>query len=702
MNKRVITIIVCFIAFFKAINAKTEDLNSFVLEEGNLKTSVYEKLYWFEDAKDSIDFSIILDSSTQSKFRLNATNTPPNLGFTHSSYWFKLSLQNKQEAQKFLLEIPYPFLNLLEFYIPNNQGNYQRILLGDHFPFSKRLIRHKNYLVEINFLKGEQKTIYAHIKCDGEATSFPVTIFKPIDLVKRDYTEQFTLGAYYGILIFALFLSIFLGASLKERLNFYYLFYILGIGIFQLSLDGLAFQYLRPNSTWMANHIIPLSGAFAILFLLLFSRELLDTKKQAPQLNKILWLVMGLNTVLMLASLFNNPFYSLSLKSLNFVALIANLLVLITAVHVYKKKYPPARYFLIAFSLLILGILAALLKNFGFLPRVFITEYGIQIGSAIEIIFISFALAERVKTLKMEKEMVQELLVDQLMENNKSQKEINIELEKKVKLRTQEIVEKNILIEEKNRDITDSINYAKRIQQAILPRDAGEEEILENMFIYFRPRDIVSGDFYWFTKRNNKLIIAAADCTGHGVPGAFMSMIGSTLLNKVINDMGETNPSEILQLMDANIVDALKQKDELSGNRDGMDMALVAIEKDKNELVFSSASRPLYLVRKGELIEFKSSANSIGGYMYGKEKTFENTRINYELNDMIYLFSDGYVDQFGGANNKKFMSKKLKQMLAEIADLSLVEQKQVIHKTLNEWMGNNKQIDDILIIGIRF
>ena len=700
MKKQYSFILFCFF-WSNLIFAAGLDKAAVLLDDSSNQYNVYQKLYQCTDSTDTLSFQSVQTETYQNKFQLHQSVDEPNLGFTDATYWFKLRIQNNSTARKILLEIPYPFLNQLDVFIPDSSGHYKSTRVGDHFPFGQRQIRHKNFLFEIDFASSEQKTIYVNIHCDGEATSFPIRLLKTLELAQNDYAEQIVLGVYYGILLFAFFLSIFLGISLREKLNFYYLLYILGIGIFQLSLDGLAFQYLWPNSPWLANHVIPMAGSFAVFFLLVFSQQLLNTAKLAPQLNRAIWLMALLDAALHFMSLFNNPFYALSLKSLNFIALLSNLLVLITAIYIYRKKYQPARYFLVAFSLLILGVLTALLKNFGVLPRVFLTEYGIQIGSAIEIIFLSFALAERVKTLKEEKQQIQNLLVEQLRENNKTQRELNLELEKKVHTRTLEIQEQNKIIADKNKDITDSINYAKRIQEAILPHHSMGWLNHENSFVYFRPRDIVSGDFYWFNEKDNKLIVVAADCTGHGVPGAFMSMIGTTLLNKVVNDKGETQPSEILKLMDLNILDALKQKGDSSSNRDGMDMAICTIDREKQKLIYSGASRPLYLVRNSELIEFKSSIFSIGGYLEGKTKIFDEEQIDYIENDMIYLFSDGYADQFGGEKGKKFMSKNMRQLFAEIASLSLEEQKEKVNSTLQNWMNKNKQVDDILVIGIR-
>ena len=701
MMKNKLRISILFFFLLTGISLAKTNSDEILLNDSVQRYDVYRQLYWLEDAADTLHFKTVCDTTSGIKFNLNFKDEEPNLGFTNSSYWFKIKLKNDLKERKVILEIPYPFLNRLDVFIPDYRGEYHRATVGDHYPFSKREIIHKNFLFEIPFWPNEHKTIYAHISCDGEATSFPVTIWQTLALGEKDYSQQIILGFYYGILLFAIFLSLFLGISLGERSNLYYLFYIIGIGVFQLSLDGLAFEYLWPNNTWLANHIIPLAGSFAVFFLLIFTQQLLHTKKHTPQLHKLLTIIAWFDAALHFMSLFNNPWYSLSLKSLNFIALIANVTVLITAVGVFKKGYRPARYFLIAFSLLILGVLTALLKNFGFLPRVFITEYGIQIGSAIEIILISFALAERLKTLKEEKQIVQELLLDQLQENNRSQKEQNIILEKKVKTRTFEIEQQNKIIADKNKDITDSINYAKRIQEAILPKGVIQGLNEQNSFIYFKPRDIVSGDFYWYTEKNNTTIIAAVDCTGHGVPGAFMSMIGTTLLNKVVNDEGEIFPSKILQQLDKSVVESLQQKGVAASSNDGMDMALCSINFDTQQILFCGASRPLYLVRNQHLIEYKSSPLSIGGFVDGNAKVFEDIVIPYQKGDSFYMFTDGYCDQFGGGDDKKFMSKRLKELCVEMAPITAAEQKQKLHTTLINWMGRGRQKDDILVIGFK-
>jgi hypothetical protein len=693
------TIIFFVFVFVNLFGAKNESI--VYINDTTLQYNVYKQLYIFEDDVDTVNFNMVSEIDSKIPFFLNKSSSAPNLGFTTSNYWFRIKIKNNSTSKKLILELPYPFFNKLFLYLPDSAGNYSYKLVGDHFPFVRREIMHKNFLFELQFSANEIKTIYAHLYCDGEATIFPVRILKTIKLAQNDYLEQITLGFYYGILVFALFLSLFLGSSLNERINYLYLSYIIGIGLFQLSLDGLAFQYLWPNSTWLANHMIPMSGSFAIFFLIKFSHQILSTQKYTPKFCNVLNIIAVADAILFFISFFENPLYAFSLKALNLIGLISNIIILITSIIVFRSGYRPARYFLIAFSLLIIGVLTAMLKNFGLLPRIFISEYSIQMGSGIELIFLSFALSERVKILKDEKQKVQNELFLQLQENNRMQLELNIDLEKKVAERTLEIQEQNAIISEKNKDITDSINYAKRIQEALLSKSESKYLNDENHFILFKPRDIVSGDFYWFSERDKKLVIAAVDCTGHGVPGALMSMIGSTILSNVVNDLGVTNPGKILTEMNFGIQKALKQKLDYTSNKDGMDMSVFTIDFSNKKVYFSGAQRPLYYVKNNELLTIKGSPFSVGGYIENKEKIFEVEEIDFESGDVAYIFTDGYADQFGGSFNKKFMTKNLKQLLLSVSQDQMQSQKNSIKNIFEDWKGKNFQVDDVLMIGVK-
>jgi serine phosphatase RsbU (regulator of sigma subunit) len=275
-----------------------------------------------------------------------------------------------------------------------------------------------------------------------------------------------------------------------------------------------------------------------------------------------------------------------------------------------------------------------------------------------------------------------------------------------IRERTAEIVKQKEVIEYKNRNITDSINYAKRIQEAILPSKELMSSRFPESFILYRPKDIVAGDFYWFAEKEGKFIVAACDCTGHGVPGAFMSLISYSLLNEVLLEKNFTNPATALDTMKKGIIKSLGQTGQEGEQKDGMDMSLISLEvildgsKAGNKLSFAGANNPLYLLRKGELIELTADKMPIGIYM-GIERPFVNKEMMLEPGDTIYLFSDGYADQFGGAQGKKFTKKRYKELLISIQNEPMKRQRDILENTMDTWLGEQQQIDDVLVMGIR-
>lgn len=258
-------------------------------------------------------------------------------------------------------------------------------------------------------------------------------------------------------------------------------------------------------------------------------------------------------------------------------------------------------------------------------------------------------------------------------------------------------------LEKKNKDITSSIEYAQRIQEAILPSDKLMGKGFMEHFVLYIPKDIVSGDFYWFAEKNEHAFIAAVDCTGHGVPGAFMSIIGYSNLNKIVIEQGLTSPAEILTTLDSEVTHVLKQRDGESRSRDGMDLALCALNIYEKKLSFAGAYRPLYLIRNNELIQYKGNSYPIGGsFKFKKKKEFTEHELQLKEGDTLYIFSDGYPDQFGGPENRKYMTKRFKNLLLSIQEHPLEEQKNILRYELEQWRGDYKQMDDILVIGLRF
>ncbi len=272
-------------------------------------------------------------------------------------------------------------------------------------------------------------------------------------------------------------------------------------------------------------------------------------------------------------------------------------------------------------------------------------------------------------------------------------------LEAKVEERTAEVHKQKAIIEEKNKDITDSIRYAKKIQQAIAPNIDEFNKNFVDSFILYKPKDIVSGDFYWFEHFGDTTVFAAADCTGHGVPGAFMSLICSDIMYKVIQEQKIHDPGKALSAIDEKLVKLIKKSSEASAN-DGMDIAICTYEKRYKILSYAGAHRPLILVRDKQIIEYRPNKYSIGGHTTDG-KHFDMNEIKLKSGDMVYLLTDGYADQFGGVDGKKFKFKNFKELVISINDRPMPEQKKILDETFEGWRGTLEQIDDVCVIGIR-
>jgi len=335
-----------------------------------------------------------------------------------------------------------------------------------------------------------------------------------------------------------------------------------------------------------------------------------------------------------------------------------------------------------------------------------------------------------------EKRKVDQQIEQLRIETDKLEQEKKKFKEKNIKLWEQSIAihKEKTKIALLHKEITDSIRYAERIQNAILPPDEQVAELLPNSFVLFKPKDIVSGDFYWLAplRGGAAVLFAACDCTGHGVPGAFMSMIGNTLINEAVVDKGISQPNEILHDVRKGIIKSLKQTEK--GQKDGMDAAFCCLISSptseatvrsndrgnpthKYTLQYAGANNPLFIIRKGaksseiykEALPFKEGLGGAVikpdkqpiGYLTAEQKPFTHHEIQLQTGDTIYIFSDGYVDQFGGPQNKKFMIKRFRELLLSIQEKSMNEQKEILDKNIEDWRGNKDQVDDILVIGVR-
>jgi serine phosphatase RsbU (regulator of sigma subunit) len=294
------------------------------------------------------------------------------------------------------------------------------------------------------------------------------------------------------------------------------------------------------------------------------------------------------------------------------------------------------------------------------------------------------------------------LMVSIVKIRERRQRLIRQYLKKTLDVRTREVQAKSIELEEKNKNITSSINYAKKIQDATLPDKEKLKEYFPESFILYQPRDIVSGDFYWFKKVGNKLLVAVADCTGHGVPGAFMSMIGSTMLNDIATNGNLISPADVLHQLDSDLREVLRQTSHADSPQDGMDVVFCEIDLDTNYVRMSLAMSQAYIASNKNIIQVKGDRNPIGGNFIGKEKSFTIYERQMQAGEILYLASDGYQDQFGGPDGKKLKRGGFISILEQSVIYNTNLQAEIIENRFHDWKGLHDQIDDVLVVGIKF
>ncbi len=552
---------------------------------------------------------------------------------------------------------------------------------------------------------GSVDTIYLYARLSEESilTDLTFSVSTHDSVIHKDRSRRLTFGIFLGILIIMILYHIPLYIKMREVSYLYYIFYIIAFIGFFINKEGYVYE-ITPQFT-----TAPLNTFLLQIFLLsflLFGRSYLDTAKTLKEWDRILkmaigFIISGLVLSFVMIALTSKGHYipdfiQIIGLSINIISALASLFLAILPAFILRKKhFGPARYFLIANVFLIMG--AVLLFIFNDYP---VGKHGLEIGVTLQIVTFSVGLAEKINLLKKDREIAQRRIIDQLRENTALKDKVNRELEDKVKERTKEIRTQKEQIEKQNKEIKYSFDYAKRIQSTVLPRTDVFENLFAEFFIFFKPRDIVSGDFYWISQKENKIFITASDCTGHGVPGSLMSMLGITMLHEIVNEKNISRSDEILNELRLNIARTLKQEGKPGEQKDGMDMVLLIYDRTTREMEFSGANNPMYIIRDGEMIEYKG--NNMPVAYYDNMTDFTRHTLQMKQGDRVYLFSDGFPDQFGGPNGKKFKYKPFKELLLEVHERPMEEQERILKMVFDEWKGNLDQIDDVLVMGLRF
>ncbi len=625
-----------------------------------------------------------------------------------SAYWAKLSIRNNsnRELSKILIIGKKRHADFSEMYLYIGDSLIKYVQSG-YFVAGKQkeIAEELGSKFQLELLPNTDYDVYLYIRNISKfKPDFRLSFIQPKLFYQQISQRNLLYGIVLGVLWIMLFYNLLVYVYSYDMIYVFYSIYVLGM-VFNISTErGLFIEYIIPDFPSINPYIFILATGIALTAYFQFVRLFLDTKEKMPIWNKIiLWIIYGTITItavlLMIILLnFNLPLVISVSNGINLISLLFGFVFLI---YLSKFRNKLALFFMIGTIFLVVGSITSIVLLLLKIELGIESQHFMNIGVIGQILFFSLGLGFKIRVLEEEQIKVQDELIVQLMQNEELKEKVNRELEVKVKERTLELEAKKEILEITNRKITDSINSARRIQAAMLPNEKNFKKCFDQHFIFFKPRDIVSGDFYWIKKVENHIVVVAADSTGHGVPGALISMLGISLLNDIVGKSGIIKASEVLETLRNEVKISLKQNGTSGEQKEGMDMAFCAINLDTKKMQYAGANRPLLLIRNNtdELIHIKPNSQPVS--IYRKEVPFVNHELQLLEGDVLYFFSDGYADQFGGKRKEKFKTKRLKELFLTNHKKNMSEQKQLLEKKFEQWKGSNGQIDDVLVMGIR-
>ncbi|MCT4582148.1 MAG: SpoIIE family protein phosphatase [Flavobacteriales bacterium] len=693
--------------FFIAVTIPFWSIEPIVLNDSNLGNSFTKEAWIIEDK----DFQLTINDLLYNE-RLPLKQCQHNIekiDFTSSVFWLKFDIENESSYEEFLINVARVITDKVTLYEYHNYEIKQTYYGGDLTPYQQRSNNSINNTFSLKIPQNGKKHYILRLQSDGENIRLPIIINNTNDFHIAAKERVFLMGAYYGMLILFSFLYLFYYFGMKERSLLLYSLYVLSIFLLQFTLDGYSYYYIFRNMMFVQPYTVVFFAVLASFTFLIYVKAFLKIDASYKKLNTIYqwaFYVLAFNLVL---NFIPGKSHVLSYPVVNLTSLGTLFLIAGSILYLRNKGIAICNYFTAAIFTLVIGAILFILTNFHIIESDFVFKNALKIGSALEILLLSLSMSNKLRELQKEKELAQEKALQNLTEKNKLIDQQNELLETQVKERTTELEIQKEQVLEKNKEIIDSINYAKRLQDAIIPPLEAVSTITKDAFVLFQPKDIVSGDFYWITetttsyedRQNSKrLLLTAADCTGHGVPGAFISIIGLNIFNQTLKERTVNDPAQALDFLNKqvyNTVNKHKGNDDII--RDGMDLAICSIDMNSLELEFAGAKNPLYIVRGSELIELKGDKQPIG--FSDNVTPFTLQKFQLEKGDMVYASTDGYADQFGGPRGKKFKYKPFKDLLLSISKKHPEQQKNILKQRFDEWKGDLEQLDDVCVVGIR-
>jgi serine phosphatase RsbU (regulator of sigma subunit) len=687
--------------------------------------NIPDYVYVLEDPTGQLSIEQVILSKEDQDFRVN-TSQYLNFGFTNSAYWIKFSIINKQEkTQDLVLAIQNPLLPNIDFYSIRNNVLEKQISTGENRPFASREIENRNFLFDIELNPNVRYDYYVRVSSNGGPLQIPITIDEYQHFLDSDNDALILNGLLIGMFVFVIIFNLFLLLINKNGYNIYYTIYVALLTLFLLCVSGVNYQYIWPESVWMQKHFLLISAGLANVFLIMFAQNFFNFKRYFWRLNKLAKLLIVGILILTVFSLFDGGLYNVSKLLINTASLITIIFLTATSIRGLTKKNKMHYYFVFSFGIFLIGVGTYVFHNVGLLNNYHVAIWAMQLGFLIEVILLMFAVIHQFRLVEKQTNIELESIVSERTKELEDQKEELLVQKTEIIYQRDKIlgqhrraVKQSRVISDKNKEISDSMAYAKVIQNAVLTPKSRLDKALKQYYILNQPKDVIGGDFFWFHEKENRSYIAVADCTGHGIPGAMLSMLGVAALNEIVLKEDYLGPAEILNRLSKVVEKSLHQTGNFGDSKDGMDISMCMIDNMTNTMLTSGSNNPVYIYRESDNIECTDYINCYEfednrlmtilpdklsiGYNEEPSSAFVDKKVNLLADDMVYLFSDGFVDQFGGVDGKKYKRNRFRKLLSENASITDPQtQRQHVIKHLDSWKQEYEQVDDIMIFGVR-
>ncbi len=617
-----------------------------------------------------------------------------NLGFETKDVWFYFETKNLSGSRLIrMLKLSNPIIDEVDVYKRIGNNTFIPVAKGgDQRPFAWRYNGNRELIFPLRLDPHSTNGFLFRVNNGGEQFYFQSSLEKGSYIQVKHGNKQVFYGLLFGVMIFIIILNLAIGILFRQRIAYIYTLYGVSFTLLQMSLLGFGTTWLWTDQYFISNRANPVLASLGVLFFLNFTYRYLELHINTPKIKPVVRFIQaGLLINVFVSLIPGTIFMNISAITVNALTLILNLFIIYPLIVTLRTGSRTAKSYLIAFSILQISVFAFVLRNFGVIPNSFLADNGLQIGFAVEMIILTFGILQRFKIMN-------DASISVLAEANELKENLNIQLEAEVELRTKEVIEQRNELEQKNEEITSSIIYAKRIQNALLPSTSYYSSLIPNLNVFYYPKDIVAGDFYWVKRirigEDTWKFVAVADCTGHGVPGAMMSVLCMNALNESARLLEEADPADLLTRVSSYLRNYLLTDGmELS---DGMDISVACYNSEKQILRFCGANNPLWILSENDIQVLPPTKRPVG--KSESSLPFELHEMKYQENQRILLFSDGCIDQFGEETGKKLKTPGLKKLVLEQYDSSPKAHLQKIEQGLFRWMGAEEQLDDICMM----